>query len=218
MNKVIVISGGSSGLGRASASLLTKENVVIILGREESRLKLVAKELGCDYIVCDITDIKSVENAVRSIVEERGHIDVLINNAGTYIKGETEENSIDEIKSTFDTNVIGLIQLTRAVVPHMKKLGKGTIINIASTAALHGSPKSTTYHSSKYAVSGYSESLHYDLKKYGINVSCIYPGGFSDAGDDSNLPVDEVAKAVEFIVNAGPNTAFPKLVIQHRNF
>jgi meso-butanediol dehydrogenase / (S,S)-butanediol dehydrogenase / diacetyl reductase len=216
--KTILLSGGSSGLGRATAALLVKDYNVIILGRTEESLKKTADDLGCSYIVCDITDENSVGEAVAKVVAEHNQIEYLINNAGAYISGAADENSMDVVKGLFATNVYGLMNLTRAVMPHMKEAKTGVIINVLSTAALHGDADGSMYHASKFAADGFTQSIADELKQFGIRVSAVYPGGFADNEDATNLNVSEIARGVEFIVKAGPRTIVPKLVIQHSNF
>lgn len=133
MNKVIVITGGSEGLGLETAKLLSQENTVIILGRNESTLKTV----GLDYFICDVTKLEQAEEVMTKIHNQYGKIDCLINNAGTWIVGKLEDNSFDKISEVIDINVKGVINMTKIVVPYMKKQGNGLIINVDSTAGVN---------------------------------------------------------------------------------
>lgn len=218
MKQVVVISGGSKGLGKATAKLLAKDYDVVILGRTEDLLKQVSNEIGCHYYVCDVTDPAQVNETVEKILHKYQTIDYLINNAGGYTHGALSAIKSEEVKRVFALNVRGMIQLTQAVARHMEKRKSGSIINILSTAALKGGANTSLYHASKYAADGFTQSIAEELKPSGIRVSAIYPGGFSDDGEGTNLETTEVANAIAFIVKVGPNTVIPKLVIKHRDF
>jgi NAD(P)-dependent dehydrogenase (short-subunit alcohol dehydrogenase family) len=218
MKQVVVISGGSKGLGKATASLLAKDYEVIILGRGEALLKQVGDKIGCSYYVCDITDPLQITDVVEKILEKHKKIDYLINNAGGYTHGSIDTIEPEEIKRIFALNVRGMIQLTKAVAPHMKKLKAGSVINVLSTAALKGGINTSLYHASKYAADGFTQSIAEEFKPFGIRVSAIYPGGFSDRGEGTNIETAEVAQGIAFIVGVGPNTVIPKLVLKHLDF
>lgn len=218
MKQVVVISGGSKGLGRATARLLAKDYRVVILGREEAPLQAAKNEIGCEYFVCDITDPKQVTETVEKIIKKHDKIDYLINNAGTYTHGSIDTIDAEEVKRVFAVNVRGMLQLTQAVVAHMKKEKSGSIINVISTAALKGSPDTSLYHASKFAADGFTQSVAKEFKPFGIRVSAIYPGGFSDEGGGSNMKTDEVARGIAFIVKAGQNVVIPKLVMKDLSF
>ena len=219
MKQVVVISGGSQGLGLATAQRLTKDYQVIILARDEAKLREAAKKLDCAYFVCDVANSKQVAEVVSKIAKKYDRIDCLINNAGTYVSGAVEDLPIEEVKKVFATNVFGLMQLTSAVLPHMKRAKTGVIVNVLSTAALRGAAGDSVYHASKYAADGFTQSIAEELKPFNVRVSAIYPGGFTEGDDNSgNIAIDEVARGIEFIVGAGPNTVVPKLVIKHLNF
>ena len=109
MGKVIVITGGSDGLGKALASYLSKDNDVIIIATNEEKLSYVANENGCEYKVCDVKDYTLVESTIKDIINKYGKIDVLINNAGLWIQGELDSNDSDRINSVVDVNLLGVI-------------------------------------------------------------------------------------------------------------
>jgi NAD(P)-dependent dehydrogenase (short-subunit alcohol dehydrogenase family) len=218
MKQTVVISGGSKGLGRATAILLAKDYHVVILGRGEDALKKVSSKLSCAFYVCDITDPLQVKETVEKIIKAYDKIDYLINNAGMYTDGPVDTIEPGEVKQIFATNVGGMIQLTRAVLPYMKHEQSGSIINVISTAALKGGPDTSLYHASKYGADGFTQSIAEEFRPFGIRVSAIYPGGFSNDGEGTNMPVTEVAKSIVFIVNTDPSIVVPKLVIKDVDF
>ena len=137
MKKVIIITGGSDGLGKSIAERLAQneENDVVILSNQEDKLTDAAIETNSDYQLCDVTDSKSVETAVQVILQKYGKIDVLINNAGVWLAGDLTECSYDVINNCIDVNTKGPIYMTKAVLPSMYKNKKGLIINVCSQAS-----------------------------------------------------------------------------------
>lgn len=225
MSKVIVISGGSDGLGRKLAEGLSGNNKVIIISPSEEKLKNVAIELSCDYEVADISNPESVQGAVKSIISKYGQIDCLVNNAGIWIQGELENNDYARIKQTIEVNTLGTIYLTKAVIPEMKK-GGGTIINVISQAGIYAKSERAVYSASKWAITGFTKSIQLELAPYGIRVTGLYPGMmktemFSKVGIEKNMEngieTDEVLKAVQFLLSVDKNTVIPELGIKNIN-
>jgi short-subunit dehydrogenase len=141
----------------------------------------VKERIPLKVLPLDVNDDTSVSNAIDTIVKENGRIDVLVNNAGYDLFGSLEELTIDEIKEQFETNFFGVIRATKAVVPTMRKQGSGTIVNISSLGGRIGlMPFLTAYHSSKFAVEGFTESLRQELVQFNINVILIEPGGIRE--------------------------------------
>ena len=140
--------------------------------------EIAAKEkIPLRVIQLDVNYDTSVNDAVNTILEENSRIDVLVNNAGFDLLGSLEELTIEEIKEQFETNFFGVIRATKAVIPTMRKQGGGTVVNISSIGGRVGLfPFNTAYHSSKFAVEGYTESLRHELDDFGINVILIEPG------------------------------------------
>ncbi len=224
MKKVVVISGGSDGLGKETARLLASENQVVILSPEEQKLIGVSKEIGCDYEVCDVTDTLQISNAVANILTKYKTIDCLINNAGIWIEGELSDCDTERIRKVIEVNTTGLILLTKAVLPNMKENKKGLIINISSRAGLNALKERSVYTASKWAVTGFTRSLQSELVKYNIKVTGIYPGKmktklFEKAGntkDFSNaLNVVEAAKTIKFILSLDEKTTIPDVTIMN---
>lgn len=224
MNKVIVITGGSDGLGKAIAKRLNNStNEIIILSSNENKLKKASQEINCDYCVCDITDYSQIENAINTIIDKYGYIDVLINNAGVWLAGDLTENTYDKISNCIDVNTKGPIYMTKAVLPSMYDKGKGLIINVCSQSSFDNDDFSTVYNATKWAMRGFNRSIQKDIRKKGIKVTGFYPGFmqtdiFKKAGNDydtsTGLEVEKVAKAVEFIVNCEDDVIIPEFGIK----
>lgn len=223
MNKVIIITGGSEGLGLETAKLLAKENTVIILGRNEEKLK--AQDL--EYYVCDVTKPEQTENVISKIYDKYGKIDCLINNAGTWIVGKLEDNSFDKISEVIDINVKGVINMTKVIVPYMKKQGNGLIINVDSTAGINWKADYSVYTSSKWAITGFTKAMQSELLPQGIRVEGFYPGtiktslfaknGLPDKDLTNALKISTAAKAIVFMVEQDDDVVITELGIKHIN-
>lgn len=223
-NKVIVISGGSEGLGFEIAKLLAWKNKVVILARDEEKLNAAASELECAGLRCDVSNFLSIKEVVKKIVEEYQKIDVLINNAGLWLGGEIDDNDPVDIKKVFEVNTLGVTLLTRETVTVMKQQGYGQIINIISQDGLYGKAGRSVYTASKWAVTGLTKSLQEELSPYGIRVSGIYPGLMDtqlfdgrEKNRDMSTAMDpvEVAKMVEFVVNTPKEIMISEVGIKH---
>jgi NAD(P)-dependent dehydrogenase (short-subunit alcohol dehydrogenase family) len=147
------------------------------LGKRDAIQSVADKEgLPVRVVQLDVTDENSIKKAIQSIVSEAGRIDLLVNNAGYGLTGAFEDISIDEVKAQYETNVFGLIRVTQAVLPAMRKQGSGRIINISSGAGRFGYPGGSAYVSTKFALEGLSESMAYELEQFGIKVVLVEPG------------------------------------------
>jgi short-subunit dehydrogenase len=183
MTKVALVTGSSSGIGYETSLLLARNQFATYasmrnLKKGDELLKIATNErIPLKVIQLDVDDDKSVSDAVDTIVKENGRIDILVNNAGFDLFGSLEELTIDEIKGQFETNFFGVIRATKAVIPTMRKQGNGTIVNISSLGGRIGLvPFLTAYHSSKFAVEGFTESLRQELAQFNIDVILIEPG------------------------------------------
>ena len=181
--KVVIVTGSSSGIGLESALLLGRNGYTTYATmrspeKDTSIKAAVQKEGGLPIrvIQLDVNDNSSVKNAVDHVISEAGRIDVLVNNAGYSLGGALEDLAMEEIKSQFETNLFGLIRVTQAVLPTMRKQRSGRIINISSGAGIFGFPGLSVYVSTKFAVEGLSESIAYELESFGIKVILIEPG------------------------------------------
>lgn len=175
MSKVVFITGVSSGFGRAIAVELAK-SAHKIYGSIRNDVEPIPK---INYVRLDVTNMSSIEQAVKEIYKKEGRIDVLINNAGVGIGGSIELTNIKDAQYQMDVNFWGLHRITQTVLPIMRMQRQGTIICISSIGGLMGLPFQGFYSASKYAVEGYCQSLRLELKPYNIRVVIVNPGDFS---------------------------------------
>lgn len=226
MKKVVLITGGSDGLGKAIAKYLASDYQVVILSPTESKLKAVSSEIGVDYVVADVSDFKSLQTAVTQVIKKYGSLDCLVNGAGLWIEGELDNNNIDNIQKVIDVNTTGLIFASKAVIPQMKKQKSGLIINIVSQGGLYAKAERSVYSAAKWGVTGFTKALQPELAKYGISVTGIYPGkmntkmfekmGIEKKMDDSLEP-KEVARVVKFLLETEGDVNFPEIGIKNLN-
>ncbi|GAA0594409.1 3-ketoacyl-ACP reductase [Virgibacillus siamensis] len=179
--KKALITGGSRGIGRATALELANEGVELglIASSEESfdTIRTELTEAGATFTTAaaDVTDEAAVQKAVGEIENSLGSIDILINNAGVGAHGSFLELATDDWKKVLDTNVMGLVHVTKAVLPGMIKQNRGDIINVSSMSGLKGTEGSSAYSASKFAVIGLSESLMQEVRRNNIRVSVLTP-------------------------------------------
>jgi len=173
---VALVTGGSSGIGESTArALLAKGFVVYAVARRVDRMAALS-ELGVHTFAMDVTDDASMVAGIDRIIDEQGHIDVLVNNAGYGSYGAVEDVPIDEARRQFEVNVFGLARLVQLVTPHMRERKSGRIINISSIGGKFYEPFGAWYHATKFAVEGFSDSLRMELRPFGIQVVLIEPG------------------------------------------
>ncbi|WP_354109499.1 oxidoreductase [Bradyrhizobium sp. S3.12.5] len=171
--RIALVTGASSGIGEATAERLAKAGYKVY---GTSRRGAQAGRRSFEMLALDVTSDESVEAAVGEVMQREGRIDLLVNNAGFGVApAGAEESSMDQARSIFDTNFFGLVRMTRAVVPHMRRQGNGRIINIGSVLGFLPMPYGALYAATKHAVEGYSESLDHELRTRGIRVSVIEP-------------------------------------------
>ena len=170
---IALVTGASSGIGEATAKRLATAGYKVY---GTSRRGVQSDQRSFAMLPLDVTIDESVDAAVKELIRREGRIDLLVNNAGFGVApAGAEESSIDQAKAIFETNFFGLIRMTRAVVPHMRRQGKGRIINIGSVLGFLPMPYGALYAATKHAVEGYSESLDHELRTRGIRVSVIEP-------------------------------------------
>jgi NAD(P)-dependent dehydrogenase (short-subunit alcohol dehydrogenase family) len=174
MKKVILITGVSSGFGQQTARLLAEKGHKVY----GTIRKGTGSESQVNYLKMDLMDFDSVKLAVSTVMSKEGRIDVLINNAGMHTGGPIETSPIENIKLQMDTNFIGMVNLTKEVLPVMRKQGGGTIINFSSIGGLMGLPFQPFYSASKFAIEGFSEALRMEVKQFKIKIVLINPGDF----------------------------------------
>ncbi|GAA3521425.1 oxidoreductase [Aquimarina addita] len=180
-NKIWLVTGISSGLGKALAkSVIEKGDFVIGTFRHESQVVEFNKKnlKNAKAILLDITDEKNIDNSIDKIISEYGKIDVLVNNAGVGFVGAIEETSMQEVRSVFEPNLFGTIKLTQSILPFMRKEKKGHIVQISSHGGIKGFAGFGIYNASKFAVEGFSEALAQEIAPLGIKVSIVEPGPF----------------------------------------
>ena len=172
-SKTALVTGASSGIGEATAERLAMAGYKVY---GTSRRAAKASQRSFELLPLDVTSDESVEATVRELLRLEGRIDLLVNSAGFGIApAAAEESSIEQARSIFETNFFGIVRMTRAVVPHMRRQGAGRIINIGSVLGFLPMPYAALYAATKHAVEGYSESLDHELRTRGIRVSVIEP-------------------------------------------
>ncbi|WP_444452171.1 oxidoreductase [Rhodobacter capsulatus] len=181
--RVALITGASSGIGRAAALALAKQGFRVF---GTSRRPDAPALPGVTMRSCDVTDDASVADLVSGLLAEAGRIDLLVNNAGVGLFGAAEETSLEQAKALFEVNLFGVIRMTNAVLPTMRQQRQGRIINLSSVMGFVPAPFSTLYAASKHAVEGYSQSLDHELRTLGIRVSLVEPG-FTRTAFEENL-------------------------------
>jgi NAD(P)-dependent dehydrogenase (short-subunit alcohol dehydrogenase family) len=223
MTKTVLITGTSSGIGKLTAIYFAQQgwNVAATM-RNPKQVQGFEDLANIRVYALDVTDNNSIRSAIDSVIQDFGRIDVLVNNAGFGTDGVFEAMSDEVIQSQFNTNVFGLMRMTRSIIPHMRDRGSGTIVQIASMGGRITFPLYSIYHSSKWAVEGFSESVQYELAPLGIKVKIVEPGAikteFYTDGRKSipgeNLPMYRsiVAKADKVSQGSGQNGEPPALV------
>ena len=186
MKKVVIITGASRGFGELIAKKFQKQKfqVIATMRNVDSSPSLMELD-NVDIKKLDVTNKSDIKNVVDFTIKKYGRIDILINNAGYGAFGLLEEASEQEIRNQFDVNYFGLIDCIRGVLPQMRKQKDGVIINISSIAGRFGLPFTSLYNSSKFAVEGLTECLHYELSLFGIDIKTVAPGSFRTGFHDS---------------------------------
>lgn len=176
MSKVVLITGGSSGIGKSIGEFLHKKGFVVY-GTSRNPEKVLNSIFP--LIALDVRNAESIRSAVSKVIEISGRLDVVINNAGVGITGPLEEIPMEEIKNNFETNFFGPIEVMKAVLPQMREQKSGLIINITSIAAYMGLPYRSVYSASKGALELITEALRMEVKSFGIEITNVAPGDFA---------------------------------------
>lgn len=182
MSKVVIITGCSSGIGFATALEFARHDYVVYATMRDlskkASLQEIAKSqnLSLRILALDVTDQNSIDEVISKIETEEGRIDLLINNAGYGLFGSLEDTSIEEMKEQFETDYFGAVRMIKKVLPLMRKTHSGKIINLSSLVGLVGFPFCSSYVATKFALEGLVESLRFELRKLGIQLSLIEPG------------------------------------------
>lgn len=184
-NKVVIVTGVSSGIGRATAQLFaTRGNVVYGTVR---KLEGAAAIAGVNLIEMDVRDAASVAAAVQEVITREQRVDILVNNAGMSLVGAVEETSVAEAQALFEVNVMGLLRTSHAVLPQMRQQGSGRIVNVSSVLGFLPAPYMGLYAASKHAVEGLSESLDHETRQFGVRVVLVEPA-YTRTSLDLNAP------------------------------
>jgi NAD(P)-dependent dehydrogenase (short-subunit alcohol dehydrogenase family) len=173
--KVALVTGVSSGIGRAILGLLPRYGFRVF-GTTRGNGEAKRNPADLELVRLDVRDEESVLSCVRTVLDRAGRIDALVNNAGYTLIGSLEETNIDEAKQLFETNFFGVLRMTQAVMPFMRGQRSGRIVNIGSVVGFVPAPYQGIYSASKHALEGYSESLDHEIRQFGIRVSVIEPG------------------------------------------
>ncbi|WP_436923112.1 SDR family oxidoreductase [Halosimplex amylolyticum] len=196
MTKTALITGSSSGIGRATAvDFLRREWTVYATARDTDDVADLA-EAGCETAELDVTSDADVERVVDRIAAETGRIDCLVNNAGYAQYGPIEDVPVEAVRDQFDVNVYGPHRLTRAVLPHMRKRGSGTIVNVSSVQGRVATGGTGAYSGSKFALEAMSDALRVEVEDFGIDVVLVEPGPVATAfGDRAETEFDRLERS-----------------------
>jgi len=187
IKKIVLITGASSGMGRATAEFLSRNDFIVYAGTRDIEKLQDLKQKNIIPISLDITSLQSIQNTVNKIYSQHNRIDILINNAGYGLVSTVEDVSEEEMFEQFNVNVFGVLRVCKTVIPIMRENQDGIIINISSFLGKIGLPLLSLYNSSKYAVEGITDSLRYELKDFNIRVHSIMPGFFDTKFARDNL-------------------------------
>jgi NAD(P)-dependent dehydrogenase (short-subunit alcohol dehydrogenase family) len=225
---VVLVTGGGRGLGEAICRTLASAGATVVAGdvRDDLASRVAAAlerdGLSAGSIHLDVTDTSSAQEAVASIVERHGRIDVLVNNAGTDVTAPFEEITADEWDRIIAVNLSGPAAMSRAVFPHMRRDGSGHIVNVVSTAAKRAWANASAYHASKWGLLGLSHALHVEGRPLGIKVTAVVAGGmrtpflldrFPDLDPATLQDPANVAAAVRFVLTQPAETVIPEVMV-----
>jgi len=209
--KTIIITGASSGIGKAAAELLGKENKLILVARTEDKLKEISKNIpNSQFYSCDLMNTEQLEKVSNQIVQDFPNIDVLVNNAGVGFPSQLDELSVKDYEEMMDTNVKGLIFFTKPILKNMEENNKGHIINISSPAGIISNPVAPIYCTSKFALEGYTNGLRMQIKEKNknIRVTNVRPGGVDtnywrerEVPREKFMTSEEMALVLKFVID-----------------
>lgn len=203
-NKVWLITGASRGFGAEIAQAVLKNgDKVVATARNPKSLEFLGKSNNLLTVALDVTDESQSKKAVEETIKKFGRIDILVNNAGYGLLGAVEESSADEVEKLYRTNVFGLLNITRAVLPYMRKQHSGHIMNLSSLGGYSSHYGWGVYCSTKFAVEGLSEALYHELKPLGVNVTVVEPGFFRTDFLDKNSLVSTEARIKDYDETVG---------------
>jgi short-subunit dehydrogenase len=208
MNKVALVTGASSGIGKETAKLLIQNGYIVYGAARRIEKMTELKDSGVNLIEMDVTDDASMVNGINKILQDEKRIDLLVNSAGYGSYGALEDVPISEAKYQFEVNIFGLARLTQLVLPYMRKQHSGKIINVSSIGGSIGEPHGAWYHATKFALEGLSDSLRMELKEFGIDVVIIKPGA---------IITEWAGISRENLIKVSGNTDYRTLANKHAN-
>lgn len=209
MEKVVFITGASSGIGLHTAKLFqTKNWKVAATMRTPEKAEGLAKIVDVECIRLDVTDSDSIRSAIKAALDKFGRIDAVVNNAGFAVVGPFEAATQDQIDRQMQTNVYGVMNVCREILPYFRENRRGTIVNVASMGGRLTFPLYSIYHASKWAVEGFSESLQYEVKEFGVKIKIIEPGPIKTDFYDRSMSISKregLTAYDNFVARAMPN-------------
>lgn len=221
----VLITGCSSGHGEALAKLFIKNGYPTYASARKLESIEELKKLGCETLQIDVTDYETIHKAVETIEKKHGSVGILVNNAAIGIMTPMETIPMDEVKRQYETNVFGLLAITQAVLPAMRKAGKGRIVNIGSSGGEFTTPTGGVYQATKYALTSMNDAMRAELEPFGIYVTMVQPGAIASKfgqngavlGHKEEGPYQELMLGVEKITSAAlvkgaPGTWTPEQV------
>ncbi len=209
MSKTVLITGASSGIGKATAELFQERgwNVAATMRTPDNASALA----GLDRVAClrlDVTDVASIKQAIADALSRFGSIDAIVNNAGYGMVGPFEASTPEQVERQFQTNVFGLMNVTREILPHFRERRAGAILNVSSMGGRITFPLYSVYHATKWAVEGFSESLQFEVRPFNIRVKIIEPGPIKTDFYDRSMDVvtrPGLTEYDDFVKRAFPN-------------
>ncbi len=209
MNKVVLITGASSGIGLHTAKLFQSKNwkVAATMRTPENATDL-QKIVDVECFRLNVTDVDSIKEAIAATIEKFGRIDAVVNNAGFAVVGPFEAATQEQIERQINTNVYGVMNVCREILPYFREQKRGIIVNVASMGGRITFPLYSIYHASKWALEGFSEALQYEVKDFGIRIKIIEPGPIKTDFYERSMSISKKAGLTaydSFVARAMPN-------------
>jgi short-subunit dehydrogenase len=225
MKRVALVTGASSGIGKATAKLLVEDGFIVYGASRRLEKMSELKDIGVKLLMLDLANDTSIVNGVTEILDNEKRIDVIVNNAGYGSYGALEDVPMEEARYQFEVNIFGLARLTQLLTPTMRSQGSGKIINISSIGGSGGEPHGAWYHATKYALEGLSDCLRMELTQFGIDVVIIKPGAilteWNTIARENLMKIsghtaykDLVQKHVKMLANADNMASSPEVVAE----
>jgi NADP-dependent 3-hydroxy acid dehydrogenase YdfG len=208
MQKIVLITGAASGIGRATAEAFVQNGFITYATSRCLETLTPLQKIGCEILELNVTSEQSMQTALAVILERHDRIDVLVNNAGYGLNGPIEELEMNQLRHQFETNVFGLVRLTQLILPTMRQHQFGRIINVGSIGGTFTAPGAGAYHASKWALESINDALRFEVQSFGIDVSLIQPTGVYTQFDQ---------KIASIMPDTGANSPYAYFKTNHRN-